>query len=110
MLAVCVIASGCSHTRYSECHVPSTLLFHVGDKVKSNAPCTPTMSFLTLCHAIGVVVEVTDFKSVCYPQPLYTVQYVAPSKIKVQEAYCSAQLLLQPGQSQRSTRNTKDTK
>ncbi len=109
LLTAAITLTNCCHTRYTEAHDPPTLLFHIGDKVKSTASCTPNANFINVCHTVGLVIEVQNFKSICYPQSLYVIEYKSSGGLKLIENYCPYQLQLQgPTRSTREVRERRD--
>lgn len=105
-----ILFNACCHSKYTEAHIDPVLLFHVGDKVKSVAPCTPTLNFLNMCNSIGTVVEVQPYKSECYPQPKYIVQYISTGRLEIEEGHCADQLQLKKAYKEHKQREIKDPK
>lgn len=91
MLAAATTATSCCHSRYTQAHIPSTLLFYVNDEVKLSAASSACQNMLHICKDSAVIADISDRKNQCYPQATYYVKFYHHLDTY---AFCAADLIL----------------
>ena len=91
LVAVVIALTSCCHTRYSESHVPPTLLFKEGDDVRLSSDSVPCKLDFSVCKDTAVVMSIVDFKNNCYPQASYEIKFYHRLETYL---FCAADLIL----------------
>lgn len=91
LVAITPLLIGCSHSCYTQAHVPSTPLFHKYDDVELSQDSVACKEGLAICRDTGVVMDIVDIKNACYPQASYEIKFYNQIDTYV---FCAEDLLL----------------